>query len=342
METVKMRYNPTERIGVNAIEQIVLAELQWIFRDQPLIDTGIDAIIEVVKEGNPTCRFIATQIKSGKGNFHEKEKSYTYYASDIHYNYWTKSNLPVILIGYIHENSEAYWEVIEENNFIRTKKRWKIEIPKKQKFSAKSENRLLNLVGYTDITEIHAISTITIEYLLAKKEEIKYINESKLNIEELTSYLSAIKGESDIFTEKLKLFISQGIGINDQKSKIVFSSFANKISHVSKNMEIAINRFSQNFATGSLAFNEILTYCKDFNFFDVLQEAKQGLISYPDSADITIRQITDLKSTVDKFAKSNKELKQSTVFLSEVLDLIIREFSVAKDTVMSIIDFIEE
>lgn len=337
-----MRYNPTERIGVNAIEQIVLEQLQWIFRDQPLIDTGIDAIIEVVKEGNPTCRFIATQIKSGKGNFHEKEKSYTYYASDIHYNYWTKSNLPVILIGYIHENSEAYWEVIDENNFIRTKKRWKIEISKKQKFSAKSENRLLNLVGYSDIIETNLIQTITVEYILAKKEEIKYINKSKLDIEELINYLSEIKDESDFFNEKLKIFIQQGIGINEPKSKIVFSSFANKISHVSQNMEIAINRFSQNFATGSLAFNEILSYCKDFNLVDVLQESKQGLISYPDTADITIKQITDLKSTVDKFAKSNKELKQATVVHSEVLDLIIREFSVAKDTVMSIIDFIEE
>jgi hypothetical protein len=336
------RYINTERLGVNAIERIVIEELQWIFRDQPLIDTGIDAIIEVVKDNSPTCRFIATQIKSGLGNFHEKEKSFTYYPSDIHYNYWNNSNLPVILIGYIPEHSTAYWEVMEEHNFVRTKKRWKIEIPKKQKFSTKSENRLLKLVGYTDITETITIPTITIDYILAKKEEIKYINESKLNIEELTSYLSEIKGESDIFTEKLKLFIDQGIGINDQKSKIVFSSFANKISHVSQNMEIAINRFSQNFATGSLAFNEILTYCKDFNLVDVLQESKQGLISYPDTADITIRQITDLKSTVDKFAKSNKELKQATVILSEVLDLIIREFTVAKNTVENIIEFIED
>lgn len=337
-----MRYSPTERIGVNAIERIVIEELQWIFRDQPLVDTGIDAIIEVVKEGNPTCRFIATQIKSGKGNFYEKEKSYTYYASDIHYNYWTKSNLPVILIGYIHENSEAYWEVIEENNFVRIKKRWKIEIPKKQKFSTKSENRLLNLVGYSDVIETNPIQSITVEYILAKKEEIKYINKSKLDIEELTNYLSEIKDESDFFNEKLKTFIQQGIGINEPKSKIIFSSFANKISQVSQNMEIAINRFSQNFATGSLAFHEILTYCKDFNLFDVLQEAKRSLKTYPESAGIAIKQITDLKSTVDNFSKSNKELKQSTIVLSEVLDLIIREFYVAKNTVENIIEFIED
>ncbi|TSP10642.1 DUF4365 domain-containing protein [Cupriavidus campinensis] len=42
------RFNATEQIGVNAVQRIVLRELEWIFREQPVIDMGIDAQIELV------------------------------------------------------------------------------------------------------------------------------------------------------------------------------------------------------------------------------------------------------------------------------------------------------
>ena len=122
------RFNQTEIIGVNAIERIFIAELNWLFRMQPLVDVGIDAMIEAVMENLPTGKFIGAQIKSGKSNFHSTEKSWTYYASDIHYNYWTNCNIPVILIGYILEEETAYWIHLIPENFIRTKRRWKIDI----------------------------------------------------------------------------------------------------------------------------------------------------------------------------------------------------------------------
>jgi hypothetical protein len=339
---MQVRYTPTERIGVNSIERIIIEDLKWIFREQAIVDVGIDAMIEVVKEGNPTGRFIAAQIKSGIGNFHSNENSFTYYASDIHYEYWTNCNLPVILIGYIPEDSVAYWEILSPENFIRTKRQWKIEISKKQKLSAKSENRLLILVGLPDIIEDITVQQVTVEYVLAKKEEIKNLHKSKDNIEELTGFLSIIKDKSDIFNDKLKKLMELGIGINDPRSKNNFKTLANQINNVNQNMEKSINNFSENFAIGSYAFHEILTYCKDFNLFDVLEEAKQGLISYPQSAETAIKQISDLKYTVDNFSKSNRELKNATIVLSEVLNLIIREFTVAKNTVENIIQFIEE
>ena len=83
-----MRYNQVELIGVNAVQRIFIEDLNWIFREQPLVDVGIDAMIEAVINQNPSGKFLGAQIKSGKGNFHIKEKSYTYYASDINYKYW--------------------------------------------------------------------------------------------------------------------------------------------------------------------------------------------------------------------------------------------------------------
>jgi hypothetical protein len=48
------RYSPTERIGVNATERIVVNDLGWIFREQLVVDQGIDAHIERVDNKEPT------------------------------------------------------------------------------------------------------------------------------------------------------------------------------------------------------------------------------------------------------------------------------------------------
>ena len=58
------RYNTTERLGINAVEQIILKELKWIFREQLIADMGIDAQIEVVCNGVPTGQLLALQIKN--------------------------------------------------------------------------------------------------------------------------------------------------------------------------------------------------------------------------------------------------------------------------------------
>ena len=63
------RYNRTERSGVIETDRIVTNQFGWIFREQPIVDVGIDALIEQVEDGNPTGRFLAVQIKTGAGNF---------------------------------------------------------------------------------------------------------------------------------------------------------------------------------------------------------------------------------------------------------------------------------
>ncbi len=63
-----MRYNKTERLGVIETDRIVTKEIDWIFREQPIVDVGLDAIIEQSEDGNPTGKFLAVQIKSEYGN----------------------------------------------------------------------------------------------------------------------------------------------------------------------------------------------------------------------------------------------------------------------------------
>lgn len=134
---IKKRYSSTERIGVNKVEQIFLELFNWIFREQPIVDMGIDAQVEFVDD-NPTGKLIALQIKTGSSHFYQKENSYTYYIKEAHYQYWTHHSLPVIIIAHLPEENLTVWEYVSNKNIDKTSEGWKIEIPKKNNLEDES------------------------------------------------------------------------------------------------------------------------------------------------------------------------------------------------------------
>ena len=136
------RYSPTERIGVNAVERIVLEELGWIFREQPIEDMGIDAHIEHVDDRNPDGKLIALQIKTGQSHFKEKKDSYTFYGKTVHLDYWSGHSLPVVLVAHLPDTNQTLWQLISEETVKRTNKAWKVEIPKSNIFGKNKINEL--------------------------------------------------------------------------------------------------------------------------------------------------------------------------------------------------------
>ncbi|MEX3694202.1 DUF4365 domain-containing protein [Paraburkholderia sp. BR14263] len=142
------RFDPTEQIGVNAVQQIVLNELRWIFREQPVIDMGIDAHIELV-DRQPTGKLIAVQIKTGPSHFVEKAGGYIYRGSLTHLDYWTNHSLPVILVAHLIEKGETYWVQVEASRVKRTGKSWTIEIPKVNRLGAGTRASLTDVFDGT-------------------------------------------------------------------------------------------------------------------------------------------------------------------------------------------------
>lgn len=124
------RYSSTERIGVNAVERVIIKELGWIFREQSIVDQGIDAHIERVDDDKPTGKLVALQIKTGSSHFKEKDDCYIYYGTRIHLDYWLGHSLPVLLVAHIPEHETTFWVHVNESTIARTEKRWRIAIPK--------------------------------------------------------------------------------------------------------------------------------------------------------------------------------------------------------------------
>ena len=143
------RYSATERIGVNAVEQLVLNELNWIFREQPIVDVGIDAHIERVDDGVPTGKLIALQIKTGPSHFRDSEGTLTYYGTNSHLDYWSSHSLAVLLVAHLPETNETYWVAIEQETVEQTENRWKIHIPKSNLLARTCIEQLSNLFDGT-------------------------------------------------------------------------------------------------------------------------------------------------------------------------------------------------
>ncbi len=334
-----MRYNPTERMGVNAIERIVIEELKWIFREQPIVDVGIDALIEVVNDGTPSCQFIATQIKSGKGNFHENEKSWTYYTSDIHYNYWLNSNLPVILIAYIPEESVAYWVYVETGKFIRTKRQWKIDVPRKQLFNAGSQKRLLALIdsqnGQLNQREW------SLERIEELDLEVKNISKAAECIDAIAFLLQSFRVINDELNKEYRVLIGQGMNLKSPQTKKVTQKLINSIWEIIPPGEKHIQEFSELFAIGIEALTQIIQGCKEFNLRYILEQILPVLENFVSSSEIPIRQTIELRNTVDNFTKYDQKLKSVTTSFSELLSQVIREFKVSVTLTENIIEVIK-
>lgn len=128
------RYNPTERSGVIAIESIVVNSLGWIFREQPIVDVGVDAHIEHVANGLPSGKLIAMQIKTGASHFTDKGDALIYYPKNVHLEYWNGHSLPVVLVAHLPNSNETFWVHLASHSITPTKSKWKIEVPKSNVF----------------------------------------------------------------------------------------------------------------------------------------------------------------------------------------------------------------
>jgi len=150
-----MKYNNEERIGVLSVAKIFVENLNWIFREQPVNDFGVDAFVEIASSRYPfnsfipTGRLIGVQIKSGKSFFKETTSDYFVYRGNKHHiDYWQNHSIPVIIILYDKKLNSAYWQVISESTIITTGKMFKVHIPKKNLLYSDSASGLKKIGAF--------------------------------------------------------------------------------------------------------------------------------------------------------------------------------------------------
>lgn len=168
-------------------------EIGWFFREQPILDFGIDAFVEVGESGRPSGNFIALQIKGGKSNFHKTKKGLTFYFDETHYQYWLEVNktFPVFIIIQDPTDNKLYWKSINKENSIQTKKNWKVIIPFSNELKNSSKELILNILFSHKNSSSYKSDYIHLAKNIDKEKAISFFeieNHSKLGLQIILNY----------------------------------------------------------------------------------------------------------------------------------------------------------
>jgi len=112
-----MKYILQEDKGLIEIHKICI-EMDAIWRPTPCHDLGIDGQIEFLERGThvSTGCIIAVQAKSGPSYFRCADANQVkYYAEEKHRRYWSRLNLPVILVLHNPEDNTTLYANVKSN-----------------------------------------------------------------------------------------------------------------------------------------------------------------------------------------------------------------------------------
>lgn len=125
-----MNNSKIERLAVYETA-LVFTRFGWFFKEQPILDIGIDAIVETSINEAKKINLFALQIKGGESNFYRTKNYLVFYLSDRHYEYWSAVSeiYPVLIILYDPSTRKIYWEHFNKKKVTLANKTWKIQIP---------------------------------------------------------------------------------------------------------------------------------------------------------------------------------------------------------------------
>lgn len=128
----------TNRAGV-AATQLAVNKIGWFFREQPISDQGVDAIVEEVtitrrdalpdlEEG--TGRLLGLQIKGGASWFAEQSPSGWWFRfSEVHARRWLNLAIPLLVVLVDTDTDVCYWQAITPGTIVEAGKGFKVEVP---------------------------------------------------------------------------------------------------------------------------------------------------------------------------------------------------------------------
>ncbi|OBX24416.1 hypothetical protein BAA08_01075 [Bizionia sp. APA-3] len=329
----KLRVTNTDRTGVYVSALIFTKELNWIFREQPIVDVGIDALTEEVIESNPTGQFLATQIKTGLGNFHDAKTHLTLYVSKIHYHYWTNLNLPIILIAHLPESEETLWELISENTLIKTGTQWKLNIPKDKELNKDSKLELTKILKNEVQDDFiksfikQDISTTQIDEII---EESKSIDEAGFILNDMTEIIENLGTETNQLTEKINEFARMKVTKKDKRLVRTIKTYAEYLNNVAIKLNVRIDDFADYFSEGFRAYEKLTLIDFELNQnYKSLQETLDTINSLIPELQDSIDAMIHFRNEVSSLPTEYFHLKKARLKMINSINQIMEEFKLA-------------
>jgi len=337
------RYNPTDRIGVNATEKIFLMEFEWIFREQETVDVGIDALIEQSENGDPKGKFIALQIKTGKSHFHSSKEGLVYYMSNVHYNYWLNFDIPVLLIAHLPNNRKSFWQEISKEKIQKTKYKWKLLIPKSNILNKDSKQELAGLLTnikreYTSLKLLQGgeLNEKTIYHLSEKNSCIADANDA---LERISIILEELDVKTNESNTQFVYYNSIGQSFKSREVQAAVWRFSKNLILFSKRLENEIQIFSEMFAQGIYSYQILInsfSFLKELN--EIIYPTIKNLSVLPDIIDSANATIAPIKKTIKALPKEYSSLNKAKKVFSNMVDFMLEENETAKEMIIKFLD----
>lgn len=201
--------NHTERIGVAACS-LIAEQNEWMFREQPINDIGIDAHIELVESTGKPKQLLALQIKSGRSYFSEVKDDCIVFreVNERQYNYWTNNSLPCILVLYNPDDEQCIWQKLTTETIKKTKdgkgKGFSVKVPLKQEFLNETSKK--ELLSFTSLPE----HVTNYNFLLSQKKFMQIIQDGGEVKLHSTEWINKSSGRGET-----KLIINDGKNIEE-------------------------------------------------------------------------------------------------------------------------------
>ncbi|MFC4375104.1 DUF4365 domain-containing protein [Nocardia halotolerans] len=107
--------NRIDRASVGLCEFQINEFLGHTFREQTTSDFGVDAHVEVKRDGVPTGRLVGLQLKGGRSQFGEEtDVGWKFRPKKKHIPYWLGHSLPMYLLLIDKSAQTIYWQELSE------------------------------------------------------------------------------------------------------------------------------------------------------------------------------------------------------------------------------------
>lgn len=188
--------NSKERIGVHHCAEIAERN-NWLFREQPIDDIGIDAHMEWVEMNGISRQLLAVQIKSGESWFREQKDGHIIFRgiNERQYNYWTMNSLPCIVVLFNPADNMCIWQKLTSKTIERTNngkgKGYFVRVPIKQVFLDEFAND--SLISFSNLPEY----ITNYNFLLSQKKFMEIIRDGGTVKLHSTEWVNKSSGKGD-------------------------------------------------------------------------------------------------------------------------------------------------
>jgi hypothetical protein len=337
------RYDPSERSGLIAVEAIFINDIGWVYRPQPIVDVGMDAMVEEVVESNPMGRFIMVQVKSGLGNVHDAQHSFTYYLTAVHYEYYMRVAMPVIFTLHVPSENRVLWVPINRRTVQVAKYRWKVNISKKSVLESSSRAALTAILDSFQTDASYSLpNDVKVRSLEELQEDVALLSQSQVPLLAMAEAQRAFAERVESVNSKWDSYVERGLAIDSPQSKLLLVEVNSALTELARAQKPKLDEFVESFTISVSALHSLVlnkeTRLRFGNDLPLLREACIEMIA---SMDRNKPRIERLLTMIGKTPKNHKALQNGRKEAMDITSALIDELGSARALVVDVVNAID-